>query len=613
METNIVRSIRVFIASSEELLEERDQLSVLLQGLNRTLNRFGINFIVDRWEYMSSKWEVPSKQRACYNEAVRASDICIVLFWTRRGKYTLEELDVAFKSLCPEIGSKTFYIYFKSIEPSDIKEKDLPDDIVEIMERFKTHLSNTYGNWTTPFRHIDTLKAEVYRNLILYLFDDLTNPPLPPIVNGEISIGGKTTITLSNIPFVKNNETYNSLCGSIEATKEFLINHGSDSPFSLANEQRLIALKKKRDDLEKALWETALFVSRMKMTVCSARMKQAIELFERGDSRQITALLDTRDLISDLKFNLNLVQVGDEARRNLQMILDELMLKIKVLTDEKNEGWIDEVKFLYDRCFEIGENNLSKEKYLDLLSGCAFFYDSIADNEKALGYFLDAVDRGKSLLGKHHPLVATFYERAGICYASVDKEDEAFTFLKTALYIRLAAFRFFHPAVGRTYNCIGITYGRMKLYNSAMENLLNAKIIIETLQTDEYSILPGIYSNIGMCYFYKKEYDNALSFLKTAVELMDSNSSDTNLDNHKIYANIGLTYQKLKQYGKAIENLERSLNMRLRLFGAKHEYVISLYETLAETYRLKGDDEKARQYEQKAKEARKKPNNSRVS
>jgi len=114
-----MNEINIFLASSDELAEERRTFSVAIDHINRVAKPKGYQFILQKWEYLDASMSAKFKQEE-YNEAIRNCDYCIVLFWKKAGMYTEEELNLSLER--GNKGEKPFatYILFKEAEEDEI-------------------------------------------------------------------------------------------------------------------------------------------------------------------------------------------------------------------------------------------------------------------------------------------------------------------------------------------------------------------------------------------------------------------------------------------------------------------------------------------------------------
>jgi hypothetical protein len=87
--------LKLFLASSAELKQERDRAEILVRRLNRTFpleNKPEIDLEI--WETFSEVMP-PTRTQNVYNESIKDRDLFILVLWTKAGKYTQEEFHIA--------------------------------------------------------------------------------------------------------------------------------------------------------------------------------------------------------------------------------------------------------------------------------------------------------------------------------------------------------------------------------------------------------------------------------------------------------------------------------------------------------------------------------------
>ena len=106
--------LHIFLASSSELREDRDQFELYFRRQNDRLRDDGVYMEIVRWEHFLDAMSGTRLQDE-YNEKVRNCDVFVSLFFTKAGKYTEEEFDVAYGQFK---GSKRplIYTYFKNAD-----------------------------------------------------------------------------------------------------------------------------------------------------------------------------------------------------------------------------------------------------------------------------------------------------------------------------------------------------------------------------------------------------------------------------------------------------------------------------------------------------------------
>ena len=105
-----IRTIRIFLASSEELENDRNAFGNLVRRLDKLYEKRGIRIELFECEDYDAAYNNRRKQDE-YNDQVRASDMFLAVFHIKAGQYTIEELFhnlvfVSLRGMCTEKGVK---------------------------------------------------------------------------------------------------------------------------------------------------------------------------------------------------------------------------------------------------------------------------------------------------------------------------------------------------------------------------------------------------------------------------------------------------------------------------------------------------------------------------
>ena len=71
-----------------------------------------------------------------------------MLYWTKFGEYTEEELNTAYEGLKAGENPRKLYIYFK----------ETPDEITPELKEFKSRFATQYGHFYCKFENVDTMR-----------------------------------------------------------------------------------------------------------------------------------------------------------------------------------------------------------------------------------------------------------------------------------------------------------------------------------------------------------------------------------------------------------------------------------------------------------------------
>lgn len=147
------RTIRIFLASSAELQTDRDEFERYFRQQNDQLREEGLYLVVDRWEnFLDAMSETRLQDE--YNKAVRACDVFVSLFFTKTGKFTEEEFDVAHRQF-KETGRPHVYTFFKN---ANVPMASIDDEVLSLLQ-FKKKLASL-GHFYTGYDNIEHLKRQ---------------------------------------------------------------------------------------------------------------------------------------------------------------------------------------------------------------------------------------------------------------------------------------------------------------------------------------------------------------------------------------------------------------------------------------------------------------------
>jgi TIR domain len=150
---------RIFLASSRELKDEREEFEILINRRNKQLISQGVFLDLVVWEDFL---DVVSKTRLQdeYNKSIRECDLFVMLFATKVGPYTQEEFDTAYEQF-KATSKPLILVYFKDAKMSiDAAHKK---DLMSVLA-FQEKL-DALGHFYTVYQSTDTLKLHFTQQL----------------------------------------------------------------------------------------------------------------------------------------------------------------------------------------------------------------------------------------------------------------------------------------------------------------------------------------------------------------------------------------------------------------------------------------------------------------
>ncbi len=157
-----MKTIKIFIASSAELKEDRDQFRLFISKENDRLHSEHIYLELIQWENFLDSISNTRLQDE-YNVAIRECHIVLCLFFTKVGMYTSEEFDTAYQ-VFKDTGKPKIWTYFKD---GQISTNAITDEINTLLD-FKKKIGEL-GHFYTNYTSIDNLINQFRAQLDKYL------------------------------------------------------------------------------------------------------------------------------------------------------------------------------------------------------------------------------------------------------------------------------------------------------------------------------------------------------------------------------------------------------------------------------------------------------------
>lgn len=206
-----LKTIKIFIASSAELKEDREGFEKFINVENNRLNNLGFRIEIVQWEYFNDAVSVTRLQDE-YNKALLQCDIALCLFFTKAGKYTEEEFDTAYR-LFKEKGKPKIYTYFKD---ASVSMRSLTEEVNSLFH-FRTKI-NALGHFPTYYSNIQDLMYQFKRQLEIYI--DANMPARIPVIEGAMSErndSNNTTLDKTPVDYIFNDQLTKRLIKALSA------------------------------------------------------------------------------------------------------------------------------------------------------------------------------------------------------------------------------------------------------------------------------------------------------------------------------------------------------------------------------------------------------------
>ncbi len=581
-----MKTIRIFLASSEELENDRNAFGNLIRKLNKTYQMRGIELDLFEWEDYDAAYNDRRKQDE-YNEKVRASDMFLAVFHIKAGRFTCEEFDVAIEEFRRR-GLPKSYVYCKDLKDDEVESQELKE--------FKERLYNELGHYWSRYSNRDTMQLHFVMQLQLV---EGCNSNSLKVEDSQVKVDQLVVAHLDNIPFAADNERYRALREQLQELNEYIADLESSAPLSADKEQRLNKKKQKRNEIREKLQEHEQFLLDAAVRVAqytgeriSERMKRAIELFNEGKVSEANAVLDEAERDAD-----QILQGVKELKAVGKQSVDELLVKASyMLADEKYtiEERVEKTHSIYQKALELAtECGYEEEKLYRLLYDYCDFLIKYAKYDEALEIAKQCVELSEKLYGDNHGKTADSYDNIGIVYHCKGDYDTALKNYNKALAIRQQVLGENHPSTAASYNNIGVIYRAKGDYDKALEYYKKALAIFQQVFGENHPSTAASHNNIGLVYDDKGNYDTALEYYNKALDIKKQVLGENHPDTAISYNNIGNAYDSLGDYDTALEYHNKALAIRQQVLGENHPDTATSYNNIGIAYHCKGDHDTA--------------------
>lgn len=139
--------------------DDRDEFDLYFRQLNDSLVEEGLYLTIVRCEtFLDATSETRLQDK--YNEAIRECDVFVSLFFTKTGKFTEEEFEVAHKRF-KETTRPLIYTYFKK---AAVDIESLPQEDFNSLRAFQKKLRDL-GHFCAHYENVEDLKLQFRRQI----------------------------------------------------------------------------------------------------------------------------------------------------------------------------------------------------------------------------------------------------------------------------------------------------------------------------------------------------------------------------------------------------------------------------------------------------------------
>ena len=626
-----MKNITVFLASSDELKNDRNSFHSLVASLDEIFEPRGYRIRCRRWEDFSA-FCTGSRTQDDYNRIVRASDICICMFHRKAGEYTIEEFNQALDEYVKSQSHPKTFVYIRALIEGEMED--------EALKRFKEDLFDRVGHYWCNYATDDAMKLHFVMQLERIIPSVSGNASVTEgnhfkIENGVVSLYGHKIAELDNLSFAAENPEYLSLKESIARLNTEIARLRATGVAELQPmiDEKQAELYKKRESLnrlESRLFDLALSINKLigSGTPVSERKRLAIEMFERGNSKGVVEILNEKDIAADaaqarkeieqgkllVDFGRSLIEAGLQKTRSLA---EEDVLRAKALmTDYAEPRRFELACHAYEQGIELIRANLSEEELAKSLFEYGCFLQANKRYDLAEVRYRENLDICQRLAAispyAYEPGLAGTQNNLGVLYNNTQryKESEKMYLSALKIYQRLTAAnpQVYEPDLAETQNDLGILYSDTRRYEESEEMYLSAMEIRRRLAAAN----PQVYEpylvmtqyNLGCLYSDTQRYEDSEKMYLSAMEirrrLAVANPQVYEPDLADTQYNLGCLYYNIQRYEDSEEMYLSALEVYQRLTAVNPQvyepYLVRACNNLSFLFLAQGNFEEAERY-----------------
>ena len=591
-----MKNITVFLASSDELKNDRNSFHSLVASLDEIFEPRGYRIRCRRWEDFSA-FCTGSRTQDDYNRIVRASDICICMFHRKAGEYTIEEFNQALDEYVKSQSHPKTFVYIRALIEGEMED--------EALKRFKEDLFDRVGHYWCNYATNDAMKLHFVMQLERIIPSVSGNASVTEgnhfkIENGVVSLYGHKIAELDNLSFAAENPEYLSLKESIARLNTEIARLRATGVAELQPmiDEKQAELYKKRESLnrlESRLFDLALSINKLigSGTPVSERKRLAIEMFERGNSKGVVEILNEKDIAADaaqarkeieqgkllVDFGRSLIEAGLQKTRSLA---EEYVLRAKALmTDYAEPRRFELACHAYEQGIELIRANLSEEELAKSLFEYGCFLQANKRYDLAEVRYRENLDICQRLAAispyAYEPGLAGTQNNLGVLYNNTQryKESEKMYLSALKIYQRLTAAnpQVYEPDLAETQNDLGILYSDTRRYEESEEMYLSAMEIRRRLAAANPQVyepdLAETQNDLGILYSDTRRYEESEEMYLSAMEIRRRLAAA----NPQVYEpylvmtqyNLGCLYSDTQRYEDSEKMYLSAMEIRRRL------------------------------------------------
>ena len=604
-----MKKINIYIGSSEEDLREE----------SIELKNFVHRMADDLPESYKDEFDIrplPREGEDFTDDDIRNSEMCFFLFNHSADDENERNFDFAYRVFkTSKNGRPKVYVYFRKLEGKESEDNSI--------DRLKEKIDKEYGHFYENFSELDTVKLRLLLNLKFQEMDFL-----PVEMDGNVLLFcGQRVVDMDKVGEFCNNRELNALKAELAKVNEKYLDMKPEYAKGGCSDEfyreyaevasRRSNLMEQLEEQRKQIFELSLGLSRDSAKgEMTPRMKKAYKLLEEGDSEGCLAVLDPKDIDSDVEV------FEKEGGRKASIFIREYKLRIDVLkTTDGYKGRFDEIKKTYEKAVRLA---LKYEVELDVVVAYANYLYLHSDSNSAEKFFLKAIEIHERLAKadpkQYESDLATSYNSLACLYSDTQRTAESEEYYSKAIEIweRLVESdpKRYEGGLARIYNNLAVLYSHSQHSTESEKYHLKALEIRERLAESDpkryEADLAKSCNNLANLYSYTQRTAESEKYHLKAIEILERLvESDSRQYEYYLavgYNNLANLYSDTQRTTESEEYYRKAIGIQERLAETdpkRYElYLAAGYDNLALLYSNTQRTTESEEYYLKALEIR---------
>ena len=366
-----MKEIKVFLASSEELEQDREAFGNFIRRLDNLYEKRGIRIRLFEWEDLDSAYNDKRKQDE-YNEYIKQSDIFLALFRTKAGEFTVEEFNLA-KDLYKNHGLPKPHVYCRDLNEGETEDKTLTDFKKDLFENLKYFFARYTSRDSLNLHFV--MQLQLFENSL----GNKVDVDGDKLVYEGINVGrvDKIDFFAKNKDFIRMREDLKDLNADIEDLRLRQASAPEDEKLKnriQEKQNKRNALQKEFEHYRKQILNIERRIIELQGQEINEAVKRAMEAFAEGEVNKADIILSeaTQGVAQRREEYIEHKKTGEQMRKNLLTDIDALILKAETVltnTEKTIEERISEALNAFREADKTAQEiDCPAEKYIDLLN-----------------------------------------------------------------------------------------------------------------------------------------------------------------------------------------------------------------------------------------------------